>query len=521
MGCSSCSSGANGLPGGCKNNGACGTYGCNKLEVFDWLAGMELPIGLKPFDIVEVRFKNSRKGFYRNTGNLELYAGDVVSVDVSPGFDVGVVSLTGELVKIQMKRKDSKDNYEVKKVLRKATEDDINRWQEGRKLEQNTMMRARTIARDLRLEMKLSDVEYQGDKTKDTFFYTADDRVDFRELIKRYAEEFRVRVDMRQIGYRYEAGRLGGIGSCGRELCCSSWLTDFRAVSTSAARYQQLSLNPTKLAGQCGKLKCCLNFELDQYVEAIRDFPSVNTRLRLPKGPASHFKTDIFQRVMYFIYDGQPGEPPFPMSIDSVKEIIEKNKKGIEIEDIDQFLIEETVEKDTDFAEVVGQDSLTRFDKTRGGSRGGRNRGRGNEGRGPQDRSNRPPRREGEKNEGAPAPRNERGPRSERNERGPRPERSEQGPRPERKEQGPRPERQERQQRPKQGPPREGNAPRGDRPPREPKNPAQPGNPAAEGTNEQKGNRDNRGGGGRRHPRNRGPKGNEAGTNPAPTNPPA
>lgn len=509
MGCSSCSSGANGLPGGCKNNGACGTYGCNKLDVFDWLAGMELPQGQKPFDIVEVRFKNSRKGFYRNAGNLELYAGDVICVDVSPGFDVGVVSLTGELVKIQMKRKDIKDNYEVKKVLRKATEDDINRWQDGRKLEQNTMMRARTIAHDLRLEMKLSDVEYQGDKTKATFFYTADDRVDFRELIKRYAEEFRVRVDMRQIGYRYEAGRLGGIGSCGRELCCSSWLTDFRAVSTSAARYQQLSLNPTKLAGQCGKLKCCLNFELDQYVEALRDFPSVNTRLRLPKGTASHFKTDIFQRVMFFTYDGQPGEPPFPMSIDSVKEIIEKNKKGIEIEDIDQFLIEEIVEKDTDFAEVVGQDSLTRFDKTRNQSRGGRNRGRKNDGRGPQDRGNRPPRPEGEKNQGAPA---------QRNERGPRPERSEQGPRPERREQGPR---QDRQQRPNQGPPREGNAPRGDRPPREPKTPAQPGNPTTGGNNEPKGNRDNRGGGGRRHPRNRGPKGNEAGGNPAPNNPPA
>jgi cell fate regulator YaaT (PSP1 superfamily) len=518
MGCSSCSSGANGLPGGCKNNGACGTYGCNKLEVFDWLAGMELPQGQKPFDIVEVRFKNSRKGFYRNASNLELYAGDVICVDVSPGFDVGVVSLTGELVKIQMKRKDIKDNYEVKKVLRKATEDDINRWQDGRKLEQNTMMRARTIARDLRLDMKLSDVEYQGDKTKATFFYTADDRVDFRELIKRYAEEFRVRVDMRQIGYRYEAGRLGGIGSCGRELCCSSWLTDFRAVSTSAARYQQLSLNPTKLAGQCGKLKCCLNFELDQYVEALRDFPSVNTRLRLPKGTASHFKTDIFQRVMFFTYDGQPGEPPFPMSIDSVKEIIEKNKKGIEIEDIDQFLIEETVEKDTDFAEVVGQDSLTRFDKSRSRSRGGRNRGRNNDGRGPQDRGNRPPRPEGEKKEGAPAPRNERGPRPERSEQGPRPERREQGPRPERREQGPR---QDRQQRPKQGPPREGNAPRGDRPPREPKNPAQPGNPNTGGGNEPKGNGDNRGGGGRRHQRNRGPKGNEGGGNPAPNNPPA
>lgn len=497
MGCSSCSSGANGLPGGCKNNGACGTYGCNKLEVFDWLAGMELPQGQKPFDIVEVRFKNSRKGFFRNSANLELYAGDVVCVDVSPGFDVGVVSLTGELVKIQMKRKDIKDNYEVKKILRKATADDINRWQEGRKIEQNTMMRARTIARDLRLEMKLSDVEYQGDKTKATFYYTADDRVDFRELIKRYAEEFRVRIDMRQIGYRYEAGRLGGIGSCGRELCCSSWLTDFRAVSTSAARYQQLSLNPTKLAGQCGKLKCCLNFELDQYVEALRDFPSVNTRLRLPKGTASHFKTDIFQRIMFFTYDGQPGEPPFPLSIDSVKEIIEKNKKGIEIEDIDDFLIEETVEKDTDFAEVVGQDSLTRFDKTRNRSRGGRNRGRKRDDRGPAER-NKPPRQEGEKPQGNP-PRNERGPRPERNDQGPRPER---------------------QQRPKQGPPREGNAPRGDRPNKELKNPGQQGNPNTGAGNEPKGDRQ-RGGGGRRNPRNRGPRNQEGGTTNPPNNPPA
>jgi hypothetical protein len=305
---------------------------------------------------------------------------------------------------------------------------------------------------------------------------------------------------MRQIGYRYEAGRLGGIGSCGRELCCSSWLTDFRAVSTSAARYQQLSLNPTKLAGQCGKLKCCLNFELDQYVEALRDFPSVNTRLRLPKGTASHFKTDIFQRIMFFTYDGQPGEPPFPLSIDSVKEIIEKNKKGIEIEDIDDFLIEETVEKDTDFAEVVGQDSLTRFDKTRNRSRGGRNRGRKRDDRGTADR-NKPPRQEGEKPQGNP-PRNERGPRPERND------------------QGPRPERQERQQRPKQGPPREGNAPRGDRPNKELKNPGQQGNPNTGAGNESKGDRQ-RGGGGRRNPRNRGPRNQEGGTTNPPNNPPA
>ncbi|MFM9006734.1 MAG: regulatory iron-sulfur-containing complex subunit RicT [Flavobacteriales bacterium] len=486
MGCSSCSSGGSGLPGGCKNNGACGTYGCNKLEVFDWLAGMELPQGQKPFDIVEIRFKNSRKGFFRNSGNLELYAGDVVCVDVSPGFDVGVVSLTGELVKIQMKRKDIKDNYEVKKVIRKATEDDIKRWQDGRKLESTTMMRARTIARDLRLEMKLSDVEYQGDKSKATFYYTADDRVDFRELIKRYAEEFRVRIDMRQIGYRFEAGRLGGIGSCGRELCCSSWLTDFRAVSTSAARYQQLSLNPTKLAGQCGKLKCCLNFELDQYVEAMRDFPSVNTRLRLPKGTAFHFKTDIFQRIMYFIYEGQPGEAPFPLSVDSVKEILEKNKNGIEIEDFEQFLIEETVEKDTDFAEVVGQDSLTRFDKSRNRSRGGKNRGRKGDGKAP----------------------------GERSDRGPRPANDSKANNPGRQ------ERRNPSDRPKQGPPRGVNNPRNDRGPREPKSTNPPTEGTAGPTNQPKSN-DNRGRGGHRNQRHRGNKGNPQGGNPPASNPPA
>lgn len=372
MGCSSCSTGSNGLPGGCKNNGACGTYGCNKLEVFDWLSGMQLPDNQKPFDIVEVRFKNNRKAFYRNN-TIELYAGDVVTVDVSPGYDVGVVSLTGELVRAQMKRKEVRDNYEIKKVLHKSKENEIAKWQDARQLEQSIMMRARTIAQSLKLQMKLSDVEYQGDKTKATFYYTADDRVDFRELIKKFAEEFRVKIEMRQIGYRYEAARLGGIGSCGRELCCSSWLTDFRAVSTSAARYQQLSLNPAKLAGQCGKLKCCLNYELDQYVEAFREFPSINTRLRLPKGEAIHFKTDIFKQIMFFVYEGQHGIAPFPLHIEAVREIIERNKKGIVIEDIEDFMEEEEVVVDTDFAQVVGQDSLTRFDKRK--SRGGRNRG--------------------------------------------------------------------------------------------------------------------------------------------------
>lgn len=422
MGCSSCSTGKNGLPGGCKNNGACGTHGCNKLEVFDWLAGMELPDGQKPFDIVEIRFKNSRKGFYRNSSGLELYPGDVVVTEVSPGYDVGVVSLTGELVRMQMKRKDIKDNYEVKKVLRKAKEEDIQKWQEGRKLEHTVMMRARTIANQLRLDMKLSDVEFQGDKTKATFYYTADDRVDFRELIKRYAEEFRVRIDMRQIGYRYEAGRLGGIGSCGRELCCSSWLTDFRAVSTSAARYQQLSLNPTKLSGQCGKLKCCLNFELDQYVEALRDFPSVNAKLKLPKGIAIHFKTDIFKRTMFYVYEGNFSEGPFALSVDAVKEILDRNKKGIAIEDVDDFMEEVVEEKQTDFAEVVGQDSLTRFDKSRNKS------GKSNRRRGNNTQQNRGPKPEGAAQKEH-KPRNPNGPKPQQQAQQNKPQQEAKGPR--------------------------------------------------------------------------------------------
>lgn len=445
MGCSSCSSN-NGLPAGCKNNGACGTYGCNKLDVFDWLAGMEVPMGQKAFDIVEVRFKNSRKGFFRNSTGLELFQGDVIAVEASPGYDVGVVSLSGELVRVQMKHKDVKDNYEIKKVLRKATQQDIEKWQEARKNEQETMMRARTIARELDLQMKISDVEYQGDKTKVTFFYTADDRVDFRELIKKYAEAFRVRIEMRQIGYRVEAGRLGGIGSCGRELCCSSWLTDFRAVSTSAARYQQLSLNPSKLAGQCGKLKCCLNYELDQYAEALKDLPSVAVKLKLPKGIASHFKTDIFKRTYYYTYDGKPEESPFPLSVDAVKEIIERNKRGVAIEDVEDFMDVEEVEEETDFAQVVGQDSLTRFDQKKRRKPGNNKNRRPNNrqggqpsqnqgGAGGQQQGNRPQGNKPGNNQHPPSgPREGQGPKNQGGgNRGRGPQRGPRGPRPEQK----------------------------------------------------------------------------------------
>ena len=367
MSCAGCSTKSTGLPGGCNNNGACGSGegGCQKLNVFDWLANMELPGGQAPFDVVEVRFKNSRKDFYKNVNNLPLQVGDIFAVEASPGHDMGVVSITGELVRLQLRKKGViADSEEIKKVYRKAKPNDIEKWQEAQSLEKNTMYRARTMAIRLNLQMKISDVEYQGDKTKAIFYYTADERVDFRELIKVMAEEFKVRIEMKQIGARQEAGRLGGIGSCGRELCCSTWLTDFRTVSTSAARYQQLSLNPMKLAGQCGKLKCCLNYELDSYLDALKDFPEVNNvKLETDKGRAFHQKTDIFKRTMFFSYTDEP-DNFIALSVDRVKEIIEMNKNGERPADL-ALKSDAPVEKKLDYENVVGQDSLTRFDKVK------------------------------------------------------------------------------------------------------------------------------------------------------------
>ncbi len=370
MGCSGCSTSrgcsttSKSLPGGCKNNGSCGTGGCNKLSVFDWLANMDLPSGQSQFDIVEIRFKNSRKEFFKNVNNLPLAVGDVVAVEASPGHDIGTISITGELVKLQMKKHNVNfDSAEIKKVYRKAKQTDIDKWQEAQKLEYNTMHRARTIAVKLGLQMKISDVEYQGDKTKAIFYYTADERVDFRELIKVMADEFKIRIEMRQIGARQEASRLGGIGSCGRELCCSTWLTDFRSVGTSAARYQQLSLNPLKLAGQCGKLKCCLNFELDSYLDALHDFPDVNNvKLETEKGRAFHQKTDIFRRTMFFSYTSEP-DNFIALPVDRVKEIIELNTKGEKPADLTVYVERKVVEKKLDYENVVGQDDVTRFDK--------------------------------------------------------------------------------------------------------------------------------------------------------------
>lgn len=368
MGCATCSNGGGKIPAGCGNKGHCSAGGCGKMDVFDWLADIDLPEQNNAFDIVEVRFKNGRKNFYRNVNKLHLYTGDAVSVEASPGYDVGIVTLTGELVKIQMQKKSiGFDSPEIKKVYRKAKQEEIEKWKQARELEDKTMHRARTLALNLGLEMKISDVEYQGDKTKATFYYTAEGRVDFRELIKVMAEEFKVKIEMRQIGARQEAGRLGGIGSCGRELCCSTWLHDFRTVSTGAARYQQLSINPQKLAGQCGKLKCCLNYELDMYVEAFKDFPDSDIKLQTQKGIAIHQKTDVFKKTMWYSIQGEMVSDFIPLTIDKVKQIIELNKKGIIPDSLELYAAQAHTKttKEPDFENVVGQDSVTRFDKNK------------------------------------------------------------------------------------------------------------------------------------------------------------
>lgn len=367
MSCNSCGTG-DGAPGGCKNHGTCGTSGCNKLTVFDWLANMELPEGQQQFPYVEVRFKNSRKEFFHNHENLPLKIGDVVATQAATGHDIGIVTLTGELVRVQMKRKRVKtDSDEVLNIYRIASQSDIDKWKDARNLEDSMKVKAREIAIRLKLKMKISDIEFQGDGSKATFYYTADQRVDFRELIREYAGTFRTRIEMRQIGLRQEAARLGGIGSCGRELCCSTWLTDFRSVTTSAARYQNLSLNPQKLAGQCGKLKCCLNYELDSYLDALSHFPKQNQKLYTDKGVALCQKVDIFKGLMWYCYDGE-WMNWHTLTTDQVHEIVAKNKAKEKVAGIEEYARELVIEEVVSFENVVGQDSLTRFDNKSGSS---------------------------------------------------------------------------------------------------------------------------------------------------------
>jgi len=324
-GCTTCivPSENNKIPG-CRNNGGCLTDGCDKLSVTDWLSDMELPTG-EQFNIIEVRFKSGRKEFFKNN-ELNLVTGDPVVVDVPNGHHIGYVSMMGELVKFQMKKKNIEDDENVRNIYRKATARDLEKFEEVRGREIKTLQRTREIIEEKGLEMKLTDIEYQADNTKATFYYSADERVDFRELIKLLASEFKIRIEMRQISLRQEAGRLGGIGSCGRELCCSTWLTDFKSVSTTSARYQNLSLNPSKLSGQCGRLKCCLNYELETYMEALIDIPEIEAPLITEKGEAFLQKTDIFKKIMWFGYKNE--NTWIPVDASRVSEVLELNKKG-------------------------------------------------------------------------------------------------------------------------------------------------------------------------------------------------
>ncbi|QQX77490.1 MULTISPECIES: stage 0 sporulation family protein [Aequorivita] len=376
MGCTSCATGANGQPKGCKNNSTCGTDGCNKLTVFDWLSNMQLPAKMEPFNAVEVRFKNGRKEFFQNPENLTLSIGDTVATEASPGHDIGMVTLTGELVRVQMKKKKIPLKIEaLPKIYRKASQKDIDIWQGVRDKEADVQKRSREIAIRHGLQMKISDVEFQGDASKVIFYYTAEERVDFRELIKEFARTFNTRIEMKQVGFRQEAARLGGIGSCGRELCCSTWLTDFRSVNTSAARYQQLSLNPQKLAGQCGKLKCCLNYELDTYLEALESFPNTETKLQTEKGTATCQKIDIFKGLLWYAYEKEFANW-HELTVEKANEIIELNKKGKKPMALEEFIMEAPKAEKEPFSNVVGQDSLTRFDQPKQKNKKRRNKNR-------------------------------------------------------------------------------------------------------------------------------------------------
>jgi cell fate regulator YaaT (PSP1 superfamily) len=331
-----------------------------KLPVRNWLK--DIPGSQNSTDIVEIRFKNTRKEYFQNINHLRLNEGDIVAVEASPGHDIGIVSLTGELVL----RKLEKDNIspqetEFKKIYRKAKDTDIEKWRQAVALEQKTMIKARQIARELKLDMKIGDVEYQGDKTKAIFYYIAEERVDFRELIKVLAEEFKIRIEMRQIGTRQESGRIGGIGSCGRELCCSSWITDFISVTTNAARHQELSLNPQKLAGQCGKLKCCLNYELDCYLDAKKDFPDTSVKLETKQGTAYFQKTDIFKKILWYTFNPESSENLIAVTVERVKEIIDLNNKNQKPDALNEIEISQN--NNISFENDVGIGSVDRFEK--------------------------------------------------------------------------------------------------------------------------------------------------------------
>ena len=377
MGCGSCGTGT---PNGCKSNGGCSTGGCNRLNVHDWLANLPFADPESACKVVEISFNNgSRKDFFRNTSLQYYEKGELVTVEGVSGFDVGEVNLTGEMVRLQIKKKGGDEfNPEMKKILRRAGDRDIEIWKQNKAREKDALIRSRAIARQLKLNMKLSEVEMQADGRKATFFYIADDRVDFRELIRVFASEFKVKVEMRQIGARQEAAKVGGIGSCGRELCCSTWLGDFKSVNTTAARYQNLSINQTKLSGQCGRLKCCLNYELDTYLDALQHFPDNADTLQVARGNAFLVKKDIFRNLMW--YTLPDSNKQYPVTIERVKKIKQLNQQGVIPEELEVVDITTNKPKETEsgFVELVGQISLNTLEKADRRVRSQQGGGRGN-----------------------------------------------------------------------------------------------------------------------------------------------
>jgi len=361
MGCGSCGT----KPNGCKSNGGCSTGSCNRLNAYDWLYNMPVADIDSSCKVVEVSFNNgSRKDFFRNVTLQHYEKGDLISVEGVSGFDVGEISLTGEIVRLQMKKRNIKeDNPEMKKVLRRASDRDIEVWKQNKTREPEAIIRSRAIARQLKLDMKISEVEMQADGRKATFFYIADGRVDFRELIKVYAGEFKLKVEMRQIGARQESAKVGGIGSCGRELCCATWLTDFKSVNTAAARYQNLSINQTKLSGQCGRLKCCLNYELDTYLDALQHFPDNCDTLQVTKGVANLIKKDIFKNLMWYMLPDSSKQ--YPLTIERVKKIKSLNEQGVIPEELEAVELTSSKPKEVEpeFVDVVGQISLRSLEK--------------------------------------------------------------------------------------------------------------------------------------------------------------
>lgn len=338
----------------------CSDNGCYKLNVYNWLNHISIP--LEQYKLVEIRFKNTRKGYFNNINQLSLSEGDLVAVEASPGHDIGMVSLTGPLAQMQIKKNNLIfDENDLKKVYRKAKPADIEKWKESILLEHDTMIKARKMAEDLNLEMKIGDVEYQGDSTKAIFYYIADERVDFRELIKVLADKFKVRIEMKQIGARQEAGRIGGIGSCGRELCCSTWISNFISVTTNSARIQQVSLNPQKLAGQCSKLKCCLNYEVDAYLDALEMFPDTSIPLKTKEGIAIHQKTDVFKKLMWYGIEKDNTFHVTCLDVETVKKIIEKNNQGELVEKLEGIQLGEEATF-LSYQSALDEDSLSRFD---------------------------------------------------------------------------------------------------------------------------------------------------------------